>query len=306
MPRTAELVEDLARRYYLTTALVEEAGRLFDAYAGSGDAPPANGSTEPFISVSALQQLSVKIGKPLSQQDVVELLRFFGSATAVGINEQGKLPQSPAKGHQSPSSKGSQLPREATVPASQQPSRQRRKKNGATEPKSGNKDAPASFPMIASSHSAGDKRGSDAASANTSTAAPLAATARVDAVTERGMNFSAFLYFLLIYPELTQQVSATAATSSTSSSAALRALHDSVPALFAMIDTDGDGVWSMHDLRYAAEACLMEDNGLLQEDPDLCCLAEMHPAELAAVLHELDVDGDGVVTVDDVQQALCH
>ncbi|KAG5504748.1 hypothetical protein GH5_05375 [Leishmania sp. Ghana 2012 LV757] len=304
MPRTTEVLEELARRYYLTTALVEEAGRLFDAYADNGEAPLANGSTEPFIGVSALQRLTVKMGSPFSQQDLVELLRFFGGAAAAAMQVQGEPLDSLANGQQLPIGKGSRFATAATAPASQQPSRQRRKKNGATEAKTGTKDASASFSGITSSHSVGDKFCGDVASASSS-AAPLAATACPYAVTEDGMSFSAFLYFLLVYPELAQQASATVATRSTTSRAVANALQVSIPELFAMIDADGDGVWSAHDLRHAAEACVMEDDGLLQEDPDLCRLAEMHPVEIAAVLHELDVDGDGVVTVSDVRQALC-
>ncbi|KAG5478845.1 hypothetical protein CUR178_05425 [Leishmania enriettii] len=305
MPRTTEALEELARRYYLTTALVEEAGRLFDVYAEGGEASPANGSTEPFIGVSALQRLTVKMGSPFSQQDLVELLRFFGGAAAAAMQVQGEPLDSPANGQQLPIGKGSRFATAAAAPASQQPSRQRREKNGATEAKAGTKDVSASFPGITSSHSVGEKLCGDAASASSSEV-PLAATTCPYAVTEDGMSFSAFLYFLLVYPELAQQASATVATRSMTSRAAANALQVSIPELFAMIDADGDGVWSAHDLRHAAEACAMEDDGLLQEDPDLCRLAEMHPAEIAAALHELDVDGDGVVTVGDVRQTLCH
>ncbi|CAC9489290.1 hypothetical protein LINJ_23_0590 [Leishmania infantum JPCM5] len=307
MSRTAETVEELARRYYLTTALVEEAGRLFDTYAGSGDAPPANSNEEPFITVPGLQRLMVKMGTPISQHGVVELLRFFGSAAAVAVKEV-ELSDGPANGQQSPAVKGARSPVAATAPASQQPSsRQRKKKSGATAQKTGAKDAFESSTKLGADHSAGCGASSGTESANSSPlAAPLHVAAPPSAVTAEGMNFSAFVYFLLVYPELSQRPSGMAATASTTNAATRSGLHVSIPELFATIDADADGVWSVHDLRHAAEVCVREDDGLLQEDPDLCHLAEMHPAELAVALHELDVDGDGVVTLDDVRQALYY
>ncbi|CAG9574184.1 hypothetical protein LMJF_23_0542 [Leishmania major strain Friedlin] len=307
MSRTAETVEELARRYYLTTALVEEAGRLFDTYAGRGDALPANSNKEPFITVPGLQQLMVKMGTPMSQHDVGELLRFLGSAAAVAVKDEVELSDGPANGQQSPAGKGTRSPVAATATTSQQPSsRQRKKKGGATAQKTGAKGAFESSTKLGADHSPGCGAISDTASANSSPlVAPLLVTAPPSAVAAEGMDFSAFVYFLLVYPELSRRASGMAAT--TSISAATRSsLHVSIPELFATIDADADGVWSVHDLRHAAEVCVMEDDGLLREDPDLCRLAEMHPAEFAVVLHELDVDGDGVVTLDDVRQALYY
>ncbi|CAJ1025030.1 hypothetical protein, conserved [Leishmania lindenbergi] len=307
MPRSAEAVEELARRYYLTTALVEEAGRLFDAYAESGGAQPAKCNTESFITVSGLQRLMAKMGTSLSQQEVVELLRFFGSAAAVPFQEGGELSEALANSQQSPIGKRGSFTAATTAPASSQPSRQRRKKSGAMARKTDAKNAFASSPALALDHNAGNTASGDAASASSSpSTAPLIIVSPPSAVTTDGMSFSAFLYFLLVYPELAQRASATAATTSAFSAAALSGLDVNVPELFATIDTDADGVWGVHDLRYAAEACVMEDGGLLQDDPDLCRLVEMHPAELAAALHELDIDGDGVVTVDDVRHALYY
>lgn len=308
MSRTAETVEELARRYYLTTALVEEARRLFDTYAGRGDAPPTNSGTEPFITVSGLQRLMVKMGTPISQQDVVELLRFFGSAAAVAVKEDVEPSDSSANSQQSPVGKGARSPVTATAPTSQKTSSRQKKKSFATAQKTGAKDAVESSMKLGEDHGTGCGAASgDTAFANPSPlAAPILVAAPPSAVTAEGMNFSAFVYFLLVYPELSQRASGMAAATSPPNAAARSGLHVRIPELFSMIDADADGVWSGHDLRHAAEVCVMEDDGLLQEDPDLCRLAGMHPAEFAVALHELDVDGDGVVTLDDVRQALYY
>ncbi|GET88704.1 hypothetical protein LtaPh_2306400 [Leishmania tarentolae] len=306
MPRTAESVAELARRYYLTTALVEEAGRLFDTYAVSGEDQPANSNTEPFITASGLQRLMVKMGTPVSQQDVIALLRFIGSAAAVPVKEDVEPSDGPVNGQQGPTGKGTRSPAVGTGSATQQPSsRQRKKKNEATTQKTNAKETSTSSIRIGTGHSAGCGTSSEGVSASSlSVAAPLLGVAPPSEVAVEGMDFSAFVYFLLVYPELSQRTSEMASTTSASSAAGQCSLHVSIQDLFDRVDVDADGVWSMHDLRHTAEVCVMEDDGLLQEDPDLCRLAEMHPAEFAVALHDLDVDGDGVVTLDDVRQAL--
>ncbi|KAG5504370.1 hypothetical protein JKF63_04819 [Porcisia hertigi] len=301
MPRTAEVLEELARRYYLTTALVEEAGHLFDSFAESGEAQPTNSNKEPLITVPGLQQLMVRLGTPLTHQDVEELLRFFGSAAAVAIRKEDEVSDSPGNDQQLPMGKGSRGSTTATG-SQQAASRQGGKKSGASTQKNSSKStrdiSPKSTPTLGGGPS-------DVAPVGSS---PLVApqVAAPSAITEGGMNFTAFVYFLLVYPELAQRASGTVTSTSTLSASAIGELYVNVPELFSMIDADGDGVWSVHDLRRAAEACVEEQDGLLQEDPDLLRLTDMPPAELATALHELDVDGDGVVTVNDVRLALYY
>ncbi|KAK7195863.1 EF hand/EF-hand domain containing protein [Novymonas esmeraldas] len=303
MPPSVQTVEALARHFYLTTALVEEAAHLFDVYAGDGDAVPASGAVQPLLRVPGLQRLLVKMGTPLSQQDVVELLNFFGSAAATPIADDGDPSVSPTSVHAGSVAGGSSPSPTSAAQQSSATAKQGRRRSGAATHKTAGPAGADASTSASPKAAAAEKGVEDGAVVDPS--AP-AGPAPQTAVSSEGMNFPAFLYFIMVLPELVQRMASAHTASSTPGAAAASGHLVSISELFAAIDADGDGAWSAQDLRYAAEVCVAEDGGLLQDDPDLCRVAEMHPAELAAALHELDVDGDGVVTVEDVRQALYY
>lgn len=315
----AATVESLARLYYLTPALVEEAARLFEAYAAapsgggttmssspmSGGTRPVQSTPAPYITVEGVQRLMVTMGTPLSRKDVVELLRFFGGAAACPIVNGADGDGAAARGS------GVDQGGNAAGATSQPSSGRGRKRSAmalAQRAASGREASPPSSRPLGPADGTSD--GDAAADTASRSASPVSTSFPQTAVSTEGMNFAAFLYFLLVLPELEQRASsaelamAAPNASSAGTGTAGRPHAVRIEALFAAMDMDRDGVWSVHDIRNAAEMCVTDDEGLLSDDPDLCRLADMHPAELAAALRELDMDGDGAVTVDDVQLAL--
>lgn len=360
MPCSTEVAEKLARHYFLSPALVQQAAQLFDEYTHDDTAPA---DVEPRISVTRLQQLLVALGAPLSQQDVVEILQLFSTSAATAIPTSSQLAAAaPAKAAVSAASssapasaaaaaagattaaaaapvpttsggaqrvaqtaasrKGNAAAHRGGNAASTAPNRPSSRRTTSAPPtgegaghtpQQQQQQQPEELlstastlltfttrPISSADHggaTAGDERQNNG---SLSTSAPAAL---VSAVNLHGMTFPAFLCFLLVYPTLVQHIfrhsaSTAAGTTTTAFTAA------DVAELFAQLDSDGDGVCSAQDVRRVAERCATDYDGLLLDDADLCRLAEMHPVELEEAIREFDVDGDGVVTLNDLQQAL--
>ncbi|KPA84048.1 hypothetical protein ABB37_02174 [Leptomonas pyrrhocoris] len=337
MSVSSELVEKLAQHYFLTPTLVQEAAQLFDAYTDGdtntvGETEAAE-ATETRISVTRLQQLLMALGAPLSQQDVVEILQLFSSSASSALptsitTDAAATSGSGSGGHRQPYAASSTALRKGDKSSSN--SSHRHHTEGDTRSQT-NKPAPSSrritsAPPTSSSTTAdahlqdgGDPPSLEESGVSASpTAGREAAVSRkaegarkdgaqpsTTAVNMHGMTFPAFLYFLLVYPSLVQHVAQHIASSAAAANAVTSAVASvDVAELFAQLDSDGDGVCSAQDLRRAAELCATDHDGLLLDDPDLCRLAEMHPVELEEAIREYDLDGDGVVTLSDLQRAL--
>lgn len=321
MPISTDVVERLAQHYFLTPALVQEAAQLFDFYS-QGDSTTATAATEPRISVKQLQQLLVALGAPLSQQDVVEILQLFSaSASSLIVTSTGAAAAAAVAAATTTAAKGNFRPPQVSPGA---PTRKSKTAVG-TRSQPGRpllSSSPLPRRTTAADAHAHEEGGvelhglSGTQTAVSPTVLPNTDSAigeeadddgtpsQASAVNLQGMTYPAFLYFLMVYPTVVQHISKhTSSAAAANATTSAFALVD-VAELFAQLDSDGDGVCSAQDIRHVAESCATDDEGLLLDDPDLCRLAEMHPVELEEAIREFDLDGDGIVTLNDLQQAL--
>jgi hypothetical protein len=339
MPISSDEAEKLAQHYFLTPDLIQEAAQLFDLYTKDDKSFTAESETR--ISVKCLQQLLVALGAPLSQQDVVEVLQLFssaastaapttaatttaGAAVATIANVNGSSPRLPHTSSASPARKGKAANRSNTIAGirsqlvMQPPARHTTSTSNVTP------TAEAGVLESRDAHCVEDELGDDgtfstmavdAATGSSASAAEIAGSIvgeeapggdspalATAAVNVHGMTFPAFVYFLMVYPTMVQHISTHTAAAPSATTSAFAQVN--VAELFAQLDCDGDGVCSAQDIRHVAEGCATDYDGLLLDDPDLCRLAAMHPVELEAATREFDLDGDGMVTLSDLQQAL--
>lgn len=102
----------------------------------------------------------------------------------------------------------------------------------------------------------------------------------------RGLPFSLFLF--LLQSKLRDDVDDSSMGSKTRE----------IKEVFRALDADRDGVLSDQDIQRAL-VYLLEEEGIISDDRDLVELGTMHPVALRAALMECDMNGDGLVTLDD-------